>query len=405
MSDEAESAPGSGSPLADVDDKLHEYFTWYPVAKKDFKDAIRSRGLWILSAVFTLIFISPVGVALYAGGIGPSVPDGGLGMRLIIERFYLDLVTTVLPIVTLFVGVAAMTKEKTSGSLKILLSLPFSRRSVIVGKVIGRCAVVAVPFLVAASITAVFFSASRVSFDPEMYAFFMLYSLVFAMVMVSIAVSISGAVSTTLRSIIGNAVIYVYFTFMWNTIANEIGNFLATQVGVSRSFRWNTVLFIKLLSPTQAYKTLVNSMLTRFSQPVQPQLQSFANRWNLSLSQMSPQQYSRYNLFNVQGSLFSPGLPAADQRSLCESVVGATYRNVTLTTNNASRTVTVTNGNQTQVFQNMNVSRNVTQTSSFCTGGSDLPFYLSDPAVVLFLLAWVGIAAAFSYYTFDRVDL
>ena len=404
MSDDATSA-GSGSPLSDVDDKLHEYFTWYPVAKKDFRDAIRSRGLWLLSAVFTLIFVSPVGVALYAGGIGPSVPDGGLGMRLIIERFYLDLVTTVLPIVTLFVGVAAVTKEKTSGSLKILLSLPFSRRSVIVGKVIGRCAVRAGPLPIASSITAAFFRSSRVTFDPELYAVFMFFSLLFAMVMVAIAVSISGAVSTTLRSIIGNAVIYLYFTFMWNTIANEIGNFLSTQVGVSRSIRWNTVLLIKLFSPTQAYKTLVNSMLTRFSQPVQPQLQSFANRWNVSLAQMSPQQYSRYNLFNVQGSLFSPGLPTGDKRALCENVVGATYRNVTLATNNATRTVTVTNGNQTQVIQNVNVSRNVTQTSSFCTGASDLPFYLSDPAVVLFLLGWIGLAAAFSYYTFDRVDL
>ena len=381
MSDETQSGPGSGSPLADIDDKLHEYFTWYPVAKKDFRDAIRSRGLWILSAVFTLIFVSPVAAALYFGGIGPSVQDGGLGMRIIIQRFYLNLVTVVLPIVTLFVGVASMTKEKRSGSLKLLLSLPFSRRSVIVGKVIGRCAVVAVPFLVAASITAVFFSASRVSFDPEMYAFFMLYSLVFAMVMVSIAVSISGAVSTTVRSVIGNAVVFIYVTFFWNSIANEIGKFLATQVGVSRSFRWHTVLFIKLASPTQAYKTLVNSMLARFSQPVQPRLQQAASLAGENLTQLSPQQYSRYNLFNVQGGFFSPGLPTGDKIALCENVVGANYQNVTVT------------------------AQNQTQTLSFCTGGSSLPFYLSDPAVLLFMLGWVGLAAAFSYYTFDRVDL
>jgi hypothetical protein len=40
-----------------------------------------------------------------------------------------------------------------------------------------------------------------------------------------------------------------------------------------------------------------------------------------------------------------------------------------------------------------------------CTGGSDLPFYLSDPAVVAFMLAWIGVAAAISYRTFDSVDL
>ena len=402
----SEDASGLDATLGKVDRALHGQFNWYPVAKKDFKDALRSRGLWVLAAIFTVVFIAPIAVRLYLDGIGPSPPDGGLGTRAIIELIYLDLVTLFLPLVTIFVGVAALTKEKSSGSLKLLLSLPFSRRSVLLGKVFGRCAVVAVPFLIATSITAVFIAASTVNLNFEMYALFMLFSLIFALVMVSIAVSISGAVSTTLRSVIVNALFYIYVSFGWNSLANGVGKFMFNDLGVSRAVRWNTVLFLKLLSPTQAYKTLVNSMLTRFSKPVQPGLQRFADQWNLDLAQLSPQQYSRYNLFNVQGSFFSPGLPAADKQTLCEGVVGGTYKNVTLSSNNQTQTITASTNGQTQTFTNVgNITANQTQVSTFCTGGSDLPFYLSDPAVVVFLLAWVGVAAAISYYTFDRVDL
>ncbi|MFC6757053.1 MULTISPECIES: ABC transporter permease [Haloarcula] len=406
MSGSDETSP-AGKQLQQADRALHDRFNWYPVAKKDFKDALRSKGLWVLAAIFTVLFVAPIAVRLYFEGIGPSPPDGGLSTRFVIEGIYLDLVTVVLPIVTIFVGVAAITKEKTSGSLKLLLSLPFSRRSVIIGKVVGRGAVVAVPFLIAASITALFMILSDLSLNLEMYTMFVLFSLLFVVVMVAIAVSISGAVSTTLRSIIVNAIFYVYVTFGWNSFANGVGKFLYNDVGLSRSLRWNTVLFLKMASPTQAYKTLVNSMLASFSDDVQPRLQQFAEQWDLSLSQLGPQQYSRYNLFDTQGSLFSAGLPDEDKRVLCESVSGGTYENATVAANNQTNTVTVTTSEQTQTFQNVgNITANETQAQAFCTaGGGDLPFYFSDPAVVLFMLGWIALAAGLSYYTFDLVDL
>jgi len=398
---------GSASEtVGKVDQALHDQFTWYPVAKKDFKDAIRSRGLVVLAALFTIIFIAPIAVRLYFEGFGPSPPDGGLETRAIIQNIYLNLVTVVLPVVTIFVGAAAITKEKTSGSLKVLLSLPFSRRSVLIGKVVGRGAVVAVPFLIASSVTAVFIWGSKIPLNLEMYALFMFFSLLFAVVMVAIAVSISAAVSTTLRSLIVNAIFYVYVSFGWNSLANEIGQFMYNDLGVSRALRWNTVLFIKLASPTQAYKTLVSSMMARFSDNVQPGIRQVSQEWSLGLSQLSAQQYSRYTLFDTQGSFLSPGLPAADKRTLCENVIGATYNNVTFTANNQTQTVSAAVNNETVTTRTVNnLSQNGTQMSSYCTGGSDLPFYLSDPAVALFMLGWIGLAAAVGYYTFAKVDL
>ena len=141
-------AGGDRSGVAVLDEAMREQFTWYVVAKKEFNDAVRSKGLWALSAVFTLLFVLPAGRIWWNQRssdqqLGQQALD--IGMQFFISRFYLDTVTLLVTIVVLFVGYAAVTKEKESGSLKLLLSLPFTRRDVIVGKVLGRSAVAAVP--------------------------------------------------------------------------------------------------------------------------------------------------------------------------------------------------------------------------------------------------------------------
>jgi len=65
-------------------------------------------------------------------------------MQLLIRVIYLNIVTLFLPLVAIFAGYAAISKERTGGSLKLLLSLPHSRKDVIIGKVVGRCGVVGV---------------------------------------------------------------------------------------------------------------------------------------------------------------------------------------------------------------------------------------------------------------------
>jgi ABC-2 type transport system permease protein len=365
MSDEEPST--LGDDLGKVDATLRTRFSWYVVAKKEFQDAIRSKGLWILSAVFTLIFVTPVAGALYFD-LGRSQQIQQAGMRALIDLLYLNIVSVFLPLVAIFVGVAAITKERNSGSLKILLSMPFSRRDVIVGKVVGRCAVLGVPFVLASILTMFFLIASRITFKPEMYFLFMAFSLGFALVMVAIAVSISGAVSSTVRSFLANAGIYFYFTFVWNTVANEIGKLMFNDLGLSRAARWHTVLVIKLFSPTQAYKTLVRSLLNRLAD---------------GSGRLGAQQAARYRMFNVQGGFLSPGLPDPDKASLCMDVVNGLYQNTTV-----------------QTFTGENTTQKVCSEA-----GGSVPFYFSDIAVVVYMLAWIGLAAVFSYRTFDQVDL
>jgi len=252
--------------------------------------------------------------------------------------------------VAIFAGYAAISKERTSGSLKLLLSLPHSRKDVIIGKVVGRCGVVGVPLAGAFIVNALFLIASRLTFKPGLYVTFALFSLVFALVMVAVAVSISGAVENSLYSIIGNMTFFVSITFFWNLWANSIGDGLWDYLGITGAANWTTVLFLKLLNPSQAYKTIMNSML--------------GDGGNAERS-------ARFSMFS--------GANGSEQATICNDVLAG----------EANTTQTIFGGTQTSCLET----------------AQSVPLYFSDGAALFYLLLWIGLAAAVSYYTFNQYDL
>jgi len=356
MSTEDNPFDGVAGSLNAADARLVETFGWYTVAKKEFRDAVRSMGLWLLTVVFISIFIVPVALALYFDFNVVTRGGQSLGMQLLISQFYLNIVTVMVPIIAIFVGYASISKERESGSLKLLLSLPNSRKDVIVGKVLGRCAVVCVPLVIALGLGALFFAASSVALKPALYAQFGLFTIAFTAVFVAIAVSISGAFSSSITSAIASFAAYIYFTFAWNWVANDGIGALLSQLGIEGSLRWHIILGTKLLNPNQAYKTLTNAML--------------ANGESGALS-------ARFGMFS-QGGLLSPGLPAESLNTICGSVLGGSP------------------AQQETAFGSARV---------VCNTGSGLPVYFSDPAVFVYMLLWIGVAAAISYYTFNLADL
>ncbi|QLH79632.1 ABC transporter permease [Halosimplex rubrum] len=340
----------SGNESGGLDGALRDAFDWYPVAKKEFRDAIRSKGLWVLSFLFTALFVIPAARNWWTLRGAQQVPRRlqEFGLQTAISRPYLDIVTLLVPIVVIFAAYAAVSDERTSGSLKVLLSLPFSRRDVIVGKVVGRSAVVGVPLLAALGLTGLFFAVSPFTFKIGVFAWFVLFTVAFTLVFTAFVVSISGAMSTNLRSLAGAGIVYFYLSFGWNALANSIGDVLANYAGIEGALRWQIVLFVKLLSPTQAYKTLTNSMLGEGA---------------------GAATTARYGMFQQSQEAMS---------TICGGVLGGTP----------------------SVRQTMFGNQTVCE-----AGGSGVPFYFSDPAVFASFLVWIGLAAAISYYTFDRVDL
>jgi ABC-2 type transport system permease protein len=300
--------------------------TWEVVARKDFQDAVRSYWLWGLSALFIIVLALPPAL-IVADIINVGRGGGNLNTDLFVFLMR-DTMTLLVPIIAIVLAYASITGERDSGTLKLLLSLPHSRRDVVAGKAIGRGAVMVLPVIAGFVVAAVVFLATPVSLNASPFFLFAVLSAGIGLVFIGIAVGISSGTGSSRGSMIGAVGIYVVFTLFWNQFADGLIGLLNDYAGVSGAGRVKLHLFLKVLNPTQAYKTLVARLFT--DSPVA----------------------ARVNLIGgsgIQGQL-----------------------------------------NAQLYAQSL---------------GESVPFYLSDPFVVMLLLAWLVAGPAIGFYVFRDADL
>lgn len=229
--------------------------TWQAVARKDFRDAVRSRWLWVLSAVF---------VGLFVGGayfLGSNLTEQAQ-QQVTTNQFFQSvvgqlLITLIVPLVAIVVSYSAIVGERESGSLKLLLSLPHSRLDAVVGKTVGRSAVVALPILLGLVLAAVVLAIYGVGLDVLDFVVFGVLTMLLGVVFVSIAVGISAAASTNRRAMLGSVGLFFVFTFMWNRvrqILSLVNDQLSLNLELMELVKYG--LFIKYFNPVRAYQTL-----------------------------------------------------------------------------------------------------------------------------------------------------
>ena len=180
------------------------------VAEKDFRDAIRSRLMIIVAVMF---------IAFTGGGValGSALPNFGGDSALAVITFLMLRGTSVfIPIIALGIAFKSIAGERERGSLKVLLSLPNSRLDVVVGKFLGRTAVVSVAVVVG-FLSLLIASAIAFSGDLDVMGLigFMLAALMLGIVFVSIAVSLSAFTKSTFGAAVGAGGLFVLFQFAW----------------------------------------------------------------------------------------------------------------------------------------------------------------------------------------------
>ncbi|MFB6184265.1 MAG: ABC transporter permease subunit [Haloarculaceae archaeon] len=243
------------SPLSAVDETLR-MVSWYPIAKKELLDTTRSWVLWLVSVLFLAVFVIPLAVVLYTG-LGPTAKAVGA----LVAAGARSLASILVPLAAIAVSFAAVSGERQGGSLKLLLSLPYTRRDVVMGKFVSRLTVVGLPLLVALVLRLLVAAPKGNVGALDSQAIFVGLTLVLAAVFVAIGVGLSAATKTTNRSIGAVFGVYVYLFLFWNSLANGIGNLLSRFTDVQQLTKFKVVLFVKLLNPTQAYKSLLSSLL------------------------------------------------------------------------------------------------------------------------------------------------
>ncbi len=229
--------------------------SWLVVARKDFEDSIRSRWLQGLTALF-------VGLVSLIAAI--SLPPEGqtLSTNAVLGGSFVRLLSgTLVPLIGLVIAYNAVTGERKSGSLKLLLSLPHSRGDVVFGKVAGRSAALSTAIIVGFVVPAVILAFGPLELDILTYVGYTLFVALLVSVFVAIAVGWSAAAPSQ-RIALGGAIgLYFVFVPFWDAIQFPLQ--LALQslpewVPVSATAISNALF---LINPASAFQGLTGALL------------------------------------------------------------------------------------------------------------------------------------------------
>lgn len=211
------------------------------VARKDIADAGRSKALWVVTV---LVVLSTAGVT----ALLTVSTDEAAGQ---VFRLALQLGVTTLPIVALLLSKGAITAERESGSLRVLLSLPPGRRDVLLGKLAGRTALMLAATVfggVATALVAVVTLGSGTALVAPFIGVLGLMGCAF----VGLGVGISAASRSDGRATALAVGAYMLFVALWNLVITGI-RLGAVELGLIASGTqpgWLTL--IGLLSPNRA---------------------------------------------------------------------------------------------------------------------------------------------------------
>lgn len=195
------------------------------VARKEFSDARRSRVLLGVVGLFVL----SVGVVTYLlveflfTGAGQDLTSEELTAATV--AFLSGIITqgiapigVLVPAIGLLLGYNAISGERESGRIKLLLGLPHSRRDVVLGKLLGRAAVAAVAVVAGFLATALVLLVFAGGVSAGGVAVLLFVTLVFAVVYVSIGIAVS-AVSPSSGWAVGLALgVVALFQLLWGAI-------------------------------------------------------------------------------------------------------------------------------------------------------------------------------------------
>ncbi|PAU83645.1 ABC transporter [Halorubrum salipaludis] len=231
------------------------------IAEKDFQEAVRSRGMLILVALFSLL------VAIFAYVVRPT----GQGEQFATEALLSFavgpfLVTTLVPLVGVVVGYNAVSGERESGSLKLLLSLPHSRADVVFGKVIGRggalaLAVLAGFLLPGLVLFALAQTGALATFNVGAFLGYTVFAAVLGIVFVAITVGCSAAATTQRRALIGGVAIFVLFVVLWGFVTGQLLDAASGLIDPLPVSQRQVRVFLRVANPISGVELLSSAFL------------------------------------------------------------------------------------------------------------------------------------------------
>ncbi|WP_122090791.1 ABC transporter permease [Halalkalicoccus subterraneus] len=236
--------------------------SWRVVARKDFADSIRSGWVIGLSVLFLVLFVALS--YFFAAGVGGAVQQQ-TGEQLSSNAFVnllSSFIAFIIPIVAIVLAYASVAGERDSGTLKLLLALPHTRRDIVLGKVLGRSAVIVLPILLGFLAAAIVFLITPVTLELANFVAFALLSALLGVVFVCLAVGISAAAGSRRRAMLGNVGLFVVFALFWGSVAEGLVSLLNEYTDIGFETLARVQLAVRLLNPIDAYQSLAAILWT-----------------------------------------------------------------------------------------------------------------------------------------------
>ncbi|ACV12795.1 ABC-2 type transporter [Halorhabdus utahensis DSM 12940] len=225
------------------------------VAKKDFQDALRSKALWGLSVIFILLSL------LIAYVFAEFTTEMGIEEQTAkgLAYFLASQIGLFVSITAIVIAYKAIAGERESGSIKILLSLPHTRRDVLLGKVLGRSATLVVPTLIGLVAGAALGTALMGEVAPVALGALLLMSLIFVLTYISIMVGLSALTGSTSRASMLTIGFFFVFELLWGGVLVGISWISRELSFVSNDPEW--IYILAQVPPSAAYTTGLTALI------------------------------------------------------------------------------------------------------------------------------------------------
>lgn len=222
------------------------------IAQKDFRDSLRTRSIWVIAGAMTVLSLSHILAFLST----PIADQHSRPFILGVAQF-----TFWLPLAAIGIGFKSIVGERTSGSIRVLLGQPGTRRSVVFGTYIGRSLILATTVLLALTVMAlvVAFGFGTIGFINVLGGTIAL--LLFAFAWIGLVVGVSSFVASETRAIGLVMGIYTVVEPLWQNLILRLFAFVFTgatqtpsQLTVFYSLDEPTwYLYVNRLSPAEAF--------------------------------------------------------------------------------------------------------------------------------------------------------
>jgi len=187
--------------------------SWRAIARNDLRGALATRGVWALTAGLLALF----------AGLGYAVPRLA-GSSDVPFSVYLELLVTVVvplfPLVGLVLGYRAVAAGRDSGTAALALSLPNSRRDLVLGKFLGRAGALAGALAVAGLLGGGYLLVGYGDFAAGDYAIVLLSTFGYTLAFLGIAIGLSAGLASVRRVISATFGAYALLAMLWRTVVD-----------------------------------------------------------------------------------------------------------------------------------------------------------------------------------------